>query len=282
MTDTYCVIGDPVAHSLSPAMHNAAFKALGIDAIYERRLVSPADLARAIADMRDSGVRGINVTVPHKEAVMQHVDEVEPAARAIGAVNTLVRDGHRWIGCNTDAAGLASSLREAGVELQGARVVILGAGGAARAAIVGLGQAGAETITVAARSIDRAKGLARELTRASDTMVHGEDMGFGLTHALTTATLLVQATSATLASDPNAQAFADSIPIEALPGDATVIDLVYKPLTTTVMRRAEQCGLHTVDGLGMLLHQGALAFERWTGQKPPLPVMRAALIAAIG
>lgn len=282
MTARYFVLGDPIAHSLSPAMHNAAFKALAIDAVYDKRLVTPAELRSVVAEIRAQGIAGVNLTVPHKEAVMALLDEVEPAARAIGAVNTIVREGDRLIGCNTDAEGLAASLREAKVELAGARVVILGAGGAARAAIVGLGQAGAANLVIAARREERASALATELSAAARTHVSGTDMNAGLRNALSNATLLVQASSATLHGNPDAQAFADSIPIEALPSDATVIDLVYRPLNTTLMERAQARGLKTVDGLGMLLHQGAVAWSRWTGRDAPVDVMRRALLEALG
>lgn len=284
MTAKYCIFGFPVEHSLSPAMHNAAFKALGIDATYTRRAVAPDALSAALKSFVRDGFSGANVTVPHKEAVMALLDEVDPAARAIGAVNTIVREGSRLRGCNTDAQGLAESLREASVSLQGARVVVLGAGGAARAAVVGLGQAGATSVVIAARRADRAQALAAELREVATTHVTGTDMSDGLREALSRATLLVQATSATLASDPsdpNAQAFADSVPVDVMPSDATVVDLVYKPRVTTLMQRAQDRGLHTVDGLGMLLHQGAVAFSLWTKQRAPIDVMRAALLSQL-
>jgi len=281
VTGQYCIFGFPVEHSLSPAMHNAAFKALGIDATYAKRAVAPDTLAAALKSFVADGFSGANVTVPHKEAVMALLDEVEPAARAIGAVNTIVREGDLLRGCNTDARGLAESLREASVSLQGARVVVLGAGGAARAAVVGLGQAGATSVVIAARRADRASALAAELREVATTHVRGTDMNEGLREALSKATLLVQATSATLASDPNAGAFAESIPVEVMPSDATVIDLVYKPRVTTLIQRAQHRGLRTVDGLGMLLHQGALAFSLWTKQPAPIDVMRAALLSQL-
>jgi shikimate dehydrogenase len=282
VTARFCVIGDPVEHSLSPAMHNAAFNALGIDAVYDKRLVEPAQLVDAVAELRALQIAGFNVTVPHKETIMALLDHVEPAARAIGAVNTVVREGDRLIGCNTDAEGLAASLREARVELKSAHVVIVGAGGAARAAVVGLGRAGASTIVIAARRADRAEALARELREAAGVPAVGVDMRKGLRASLATATLLVQATTATLNNNAGADAFADSIPLGMMPLHATVIDLVYRPLRTTLLERASKNGLRTVDGLGMLLHQGAVAFSRWTGQPAPLDVMRQALIAAIG
>lgn len=282
MTARYCVIGDPVEHSLSPAMHNAAFNALGIDAHYEKRLVKSSQLADAVAEIRALGIAGFNVTVPHKETIMAFLDHVESAARAIGAVNTVVGDGDRLIGCNTDAEGLAASLLEANVTLKAAHVVILGAGGAARAAVVGLGRAGASTIAIAARRLDRAEALARELRDAAGVPAIGIDMQERLRASLSTATLLVQATSATLNGNLDARAFADSIPLDVMPRHATVIDLVYRPRSTSLLQRADTMGLHTVDGLGMLLHQGAVAFSRWTGRPAPIDVMRNALVAALG
>ena len=282
MTARYCIFGFPVEHSLSPAMHNAAFQALGLDATYIKRAVAPEALADALKSFVSDGFSGANVTVPHKEAVMALLDEVDPSARAIGAVNTIVREGDRLRGCNTDAPGLAASLRESAVELKDARVVVVGAGGAARATVVGLGQAGAASIVIAARRADRAQALASELREASGTEVAGTDMTDGLRDALSRATLLVQATSATLASDPNAAAFAASIPVEVMPSDATVIDLVYKPRVTTLMQRAEDRGLRNVDGLGMLLHQARPGFKAWFGVDPEVtPDLHAAIAATI-
>lgn len=270
------IFGWPVAHSKSPQMHESAARALGIELRYERFEVSPEGLAEAIVAKHEAQIDGYNLTVPHKEAIMSLIDEVAPAAKAIGAVNTVVRSDGRYVGYNTDAPGFVRSLEEAGVQPAGARVVVLGAGGAARAAVVGLASAGAAEIRVLSRRPEQSRALSESL---------GAEVGCRLVTAplgepkssFEDATLLVQATSATLESNPGAEAFAQSLPIEGLPNDAAVIDMVYKPLETSLLRLARERGLKTIDGLGMLLHQGAIAFEMWTGEKPPLNVMRAAL-----
>jgi len=278
VTAIYGVLGWPVAHSRSPAMHNAAFAALGLDALYVPLAVPPARLPAAIAALRALDVAGANATLPHKAALLALLDEVEPAARVIGAVNTIVRDGARLIGANTDAEGLARSLQHASVVLAGARALVLGTGGAARAALVGLAGAGAERIWIAGRRPAHAQQLALELrAHCAPCALDACDLAALPPAALAACDLLVQATSATLGDGVDAQAFAASIPLDALRAEAVVCDLVYKPLHTALMQRASTRGLRTVDGLGMLLHQGALAFERWTGQPAPLAVMRSAL-----
>lgn len=270
------IFGWPVAHSKSPEMHESAARALGIALRYERFEVAPEGLAEAIRAQHAAGIDGYNLTVPHKVAIISLIDEVTPTARAIGAVNTVVRRDERYLGDNTDARGLVRSLEEAGVELSAARVVVLGAGGAARAAVVGLAQAGASEIRVLSRRPEQSDALCRSLADAVGCNLEAAPLGEAGRH-FRGASLLVQATSATLESNPGAQAFADSLPIEALPDGAAVVDMVYKPLRTTLLARAEERGLQVVDGLGMLLHQGALAFEMWTGMEPPLDVMRSAL-----
>lgn len=281
MSATYGILGWPVEHSRSPAMHNAAFRAHGLEANYVCFPVHPDDVAAAVRGLKALGVRGANVTVPHKEAVIPYLDAVSPEARAMGAVNTIVREVDRLIGHNTDAPGLARSLDDAGVELADARVLVIGAGGAARAAVVGLAQRGASRITVAARRFEQAAALVTELTQVCTpcplfALVLDER---AMAEELAETSLLVQSTSATLASAPDAVGFAASLAIERLPARATVVDLVYRPRVTAVLARARERGLRTVDGLGMLLHQGALAFELWTHLPAPLAVMREALEA---
>jgi shikimate dehydrogenase len=280
MSATYGILGWPVEHSRSPAMHNAAFKAKGIDAVYVRFPVHPDHVGEAVRGLRALGIRGANVTVPHKEAVIPFLDDLSKDARAMGAVNTIVLEREQLIGHNTDAPGLARSLEEAKVQLDGARVVVLGAGGAARAAVVGLSQRGASHVVIAARRKAQAAQLAEQLAPACRCPV--EALGFErepLAEAFREATLVVQSTSATLATAPDALAFAAALPLDVLRRDATVVDLVYKPRETAVLSRAKSCGVRTVDGLGMLLHQGALAFELWTHLHAPLPVMLSVLEA---
>lgn len=278
MTELYGIFGWPVAHSRSPAMHNAAFAHLGRDAVYVPFAVAPERLEQALGGVVALGVSGLNVTLPHKARVIPLLWHVEPDAVAIGAVNTILRDGDRLIGANTDAAGLARSLSVVGVPLAGARVVVLGAGGAARAAVVGLARAGAERVVVAARKPERAEALVASLSAAvPEALLAHADLGEELSRWLPDSTLLVQSTSATLESSPDAEAFAAALPLDRLPETAVVCDLVYQPRVTAVLARASARGLSTVDGLGMLLYQGALAFERWTGEAAPVGVMRAAL-----
>ena len=279
MTATYGILGWPVEHSRSPAMQNAAFRAVGLDGNYVCFSVHPDDVADAVRGLKALGVRGANVTVPHKEAVIRWLDEVTPEARAIGAVNTIVRSLDRLVGHNTDAPGLARSLDEAGVGLEGARVVVLGAGGAARAAVVGLAGRGARSIVVAARRSEQAEQLKVDLAHVCGgcDLTTSDLSREALASYFRDADLLVQSTSATLANAPDAVGFAAELAIEALPAGASVLDLVYRPRETTVLARARERGLKTVDGLGMLLHQGALAFELWTHMPAPVGVMRQVL-----
>ena len=275
------VIGWPVEHSRSPAIHTAALEALGEDATYLAFAVPPVELSIAIEGLRTLGALGANVTIPHKEHVLPLLDDVEDTARAVGAVNTIVRDGIRLVGANTDAEGLTRALTEAGVALDGRRALVLGAGGAARAAVVGLANAGVSEIIVAARRPPRAERLAQEL-RAGRRPVRALDLNDGraLSELATNIDLVVQATSATLEGAADPDGFASSLPFDALPDHAAVVDLVYAPRETAVLARARARGLVAVDGLGMLVWQAALALERWLGRPAPIEVMRAAAIAA--
>ena len=270
------IFGWPVAHSKSPQMHESAARALGIDLQYERFEVPPEELAEAVRSKHEARIDGYNLTLPHKEAILKLIDEVDPAAHAIGAVNTVVRKKSRYLGHNTDAPGLVRSLEEAGVDVANSRVLVLGAGGAARAAVVGLANAGADRITVLSRRPEQGGALTESLAAHVGCTLQAARLGAAEAH-FEAATLLVQATSATLESNPRAAEFAASLPMGALPLEAAVVDMVYKPLKTPVLARAEELGLKVVDGLGMLLHQGAIAFKMWTGFEPPLDVMRSAL-----
>jgi len=270
------IFGWPLGHSKSPQMYESAARALGVALRYERFAVPPVDLRKAVTRQHELAIDGYNVTVPHKEAILDLIDEVTGAAQKIGAVNTVVKTEGRYVGHNTDALGLVRSLQEAGVPLRNARVVVVGAGGAARAAVVGLADAGAERIVVLSRRPEQSDALAKCLADHVGSDLEAAALSDASSH-FANATLLVQATSATLESNPGALSFAGSLPIDALPRDAIVVDLVYKPRRTSVLARAEDRGLSVVDGLGMLLHQGAIAFEIWTGLEPPIDVMRSAL-----
>lgn len=272
------IFGWPVGHSKSPEMHLAAAKALGIAMTYERFAVPPDELVSAVEEKRKEGIRGFNVTLPHKESIIDLLDEVDSRALAIGAVNTVIHEAGYLVGHNTDAPGLVRSLEEAGVSLKDASVVIIGAGGAARAAAVGLADVGAASIQMLARRPDQAEAVCKAISPHLLCEIRAASLDEAK-RAFSNASILVQATSATLADNPSAESFADSLPFDKLPEGATVVDLVYDPRETAVLRKARTQGLKVVDGLGMLLHQGALAFEYWTGRMPPLDVMRYALEA---
>lgn len=281
MTRRFAVIGDPIAHSRSPVMHEAAFRALGIDATYERVRVRPGELATFIARAEAEGYQGLNVTLPHKSAVIALLSEITPSAARIGAVNTITVRGGALHGDNTDGEGLVRSLEDGGFEARGTRVVVLGAGGAARAAVVGLSEAGAAEVLVAARRSSAASKLAEALAAHAPAPISGH--GFDdLPGLFAGADLLIQATSATLQSSDSSSdvaiSFAESLPWDALPSSATVTDLVYQPLETTVLQAARARGHRAIDGLGMLVHQGALAFEAWLGVAAPVSAMRSALL----
>ena len=273
------LIGWPVEHSLSPAMHNAAFQALGLGWRYELLPVPPGQLGAALADLSAGDFGGANVTVPHKSAVVAYLDEIDAAAQAIGAVNTIAVQGNRLLGHNTDAAGFVEALREEGLEPSGRRALLLGAGGAARAVAFALAQAGC-AVAIYNRTMVRAAELAHDMQdlglRAPVAWVPGEAALEELD--LARFDLLVNATTAGMWPNCEDTPWPEAL---ALPSHGTVFDLVYNPLETRLLRQAHLAGARTIDGLGMLVWQGALAFELWTGQKPPADLMRAAALEAL-
>jgi shikimate dehydrogenase len=281
-TRVYAILGDPVAHSLSPAMQNAAFAAAGLDAIYVPFRVASAELATAVAGLRAAGVAGWNVTVPHKESMVSLVDELRPRARVCGAVNTVVRTRRGLVGDNTDGAGFVAALAEARRSPRGIAVLLIGAGGSARGVAHALVAAGAAHVVIANRTRARAAALAAALGTRKATAA-GLELLRERT-ALAHFELIVNSTSTGLASLPHGRAPADALrglPFEATRPDALCCDLVYGSRPSAFLRRARRAGRPTMDGAGMLLHQGALAFELWTGRPAPLAVMRRALRRAL-
>lgn len=256
----FALIGDPVDHSLSPAMHEAGFRALGLDATYERRRVARGDVQAAIVRLWDEGFAGFNVTVPHKLEVMASLARIDAKARSVGAVNTVVRRADGWHGTNTDADGFVRSLPESRPFYS--RALVLGAGGAARAVVYGLAQAGVEVQVSARRS------------GAADSL---REVGAGVTSwpPVLDAPLVVNATSA---SWHHGDAFVQSLSWK--PTQGLFVDLAYG-MPLAFLEQAKEHGATALDGLGMLVHQGALAFELWTGQEAPVDVMRGALIDAL-
>lgn len=287
MTSRAVLLAHPAGHSLSPAMQNAAFDALGIDARYEAWDVPPDELASAVGHLRHEGVLGANVTVPHKAAVVAHLDAVAPVAGAIGAVNVIRRDGARLLGENSDAEGFSRSLRESGVALTGRRVALLGAGGAAHAVAWAAVNAGADALWIVNRTPERAQRLAARLAeRLAGAYARCDVRVLDRAEGAVAADVWVNATSLGMRRDgvdPDERPVPASVlrAVGARGGDAVAVDLVYRPRTTPFLEDASSSGLRTVDGSGMLLHQGAVAFEAWTGRPAPLSAMRSALDAAL-
>lgn len=261
------VIGWPVRHSRSPAIHNAAFRAAGLDWIYLALPVAPGEAAAAVTGMRALGIDGLSVTMPHKAAVAACADRLDGDAVALGAVNCLARDGDALVGHNTDGGGFLDSLRlDEGIDPSGMRCVVLGAGGAARAVVRALAGAGASEVAVLNRRPDPA-GVAARLAGGRGVV--------GIPTHLRTADLVVHATPVGMDGDPDLP----FDPSECRDG-AVVCDLVYHPLVTPLLAASQALGHRTVGGLGMLVHQAARAFELWTGTAAPVEAMRRAAGAA--
>ncbi|MDJ0853281.1 MAG: shikimate dehydrogenase [Myxococcota bacterium] len=258
------VVLHPAGHTRSPAMHNAAFRALGLDAAYLAFDVPSEQLAAAVAGARALAVRQLAVSLPHKEAVMALLDEVDDTARRIGAVNTITRRDGRLCGSNTDWTGAVRAL-ERETELAGRRAVVLGAGGSARAVVFGLREKGAR-ITVLNRTASRAEALAADLS--------ADAAGPLAALADTPHEVLVNTTSVGLRSD------ASPVPADAIAPDSVVMDAVYDPEETRLLRDAARRGARTVPGKWMLVHQAAEQLRLWTDREAPLDVMAAAFDAA--
>lgn len=271
------IIGRPVAHSLSPLMHNRAFSHLGFDWAYVPFEVADDELGPAVLGLKALSVRGVNVTIPHKTAVLPFVDALTPAAAAVGAVNTIINRSGRLVGDNTDGIGFVRSLTaEADFDPTGARVLVLGAGGAARAIAVELARAGAAHIGIANRTAARARAVAEAVVQqGADAVPLDLDPG-GIAPEMRAADLLVQTTPLGLDRDT-------SLPVDAelLQPPLLVADVVYTPLETPLLRAARERGCKILPGWGMLLYQGVASFERWTDAAAPVEVMREALLAAL-
>ncbi len=266
------LIGTPIEHSLSPAIHQAAFDAAGVDWNYHAFDVAAGDGAAAVTAMRVLGIRGLSVTMPHKHDVAAAVDRLDPAAQALQSVNTVSWDGDELVGSSTDGVGFVASLAEAGVDVAGAVIAVIGAGGAARSVIDALGRAGAGTILVVNRTRDRAESAATLAGVASVAALSD----------ISRADIVVNASSVGMGADPASHAAGD-LPCEVvlLHDEQVVADLVYHPLQTPWLRCAGELGAQTVDGLGMLIHQAALQQLAWLGERADTDVMRRAAEAAL-
>jgi shikimate dehydrogenase len=271
-----CLLGHPVAHSLSPALHNAAFAALGIDAHYEARDVAPSDVdvASAVQALRHADCYGANVTAPHKQAVVPFMDELSDEVRALGVLNTIVNTGGRLGGMNTDARGFGRWMREVGIDAHGANALVLGAGGAARAVVWALGDAGAARIVVLNRTLARAD----ELVGALEPHVKCTPLEAGPLEAASAPGSSGRAWDIVLnATSLGHHGQAPVVHPSCYSPASVAIELAYNPPVTEFMTSAREAGARAENGLGMLLHQAALSFECWTGESPPLAVLEAAL-----
>jgi shikimate dehydrogenase len=269
------VIGDPIRHSLSPTIFNAAFEATGLDWAYLAFQVPEGAAGLAMGGMRSFGLEGLSVTMPHKAAVIDGLDELSDDASALGAVNCIVRVGSQLAGHNTDGAGFVDSLRiDEGVEVDGLRVAVLGAGGAGRAVARAVAQAGAREVIVVNRSAAPAERAAELAGSVGRTGTPEEASG---------ADLLVNATPLGMGVVVTTDGEQEPLPIEAslLGAGQVVVDLVYHPAVTPLLAAAREQGLRTVNGLGMLIHQAAHAFRLWTNEEPPLEVMSAAALGSL-
>ena len=275
------MIGDPVRHSLSPILHNAAFAALGLDWVYVALPVEAGAGAAAVAGMVALGIDGLNVTMPHKGAAAEAVDRCTDVAARLGAVNTVVRSPSGLLGASTDGDGFVQSLRvDEGFDPAGARCLVVGAGGAARAVVLALAEAGAAQVVVVARRAPAAEAAAAlagptgrvgtaEEADGCDLVVNATPLGMG--------PAVVELPVAGAVPQPVDL----PVPARYLGPGQVVVDLVYHPIRTPFVEAAKQRGAVGVNGLGMLIHQAALSFRLWTGEDPPLEVLSAAAVAEL-
>jgi shikimate dehydrogenase len=268
------VIGNPVEHSLSPAIHNAAFQKLGLNFVYLAFRVEA--IGDAIKGLRALGnFCGASVTIPHKVAAVSFLDSVEPMARHIGAINTIVAEGGALTGYNTDATGALRALREGGVSLKGQRVVMIGSGGAARAIAFALGiEAGVDRLTILGIDERERAALARDLESKTEIIVQESPLDEGiLRKVLPDTQVLIHCTP--MGMSPKVHE--TSVPATLLHAGLTVMDIVYNPRDTRLLKDAKGVGCRTISGIEMFLHQAAAQFELWTNQAAPTDVMRAVL-----
>lgn len=273
MKKLYGIIGDPVRQSLSPQMHNQEFEKLGINAYYHPFRITEEDLSAGIRGMKVLGVQGFNVTVPHKVAVMPLLDEIDPLAQKIGAVNTVVRQNDKFVGHNTDGLGFVRALQMAWKEdLADEQALIIGAGGAAQAIYFSLLSAGVKHVDVCNRTVEKAEQMTKSNAGSRSLSLEGAEKEMG------NYSLVIQTTSIGMAST----AGKSPVSLDRLTAGSFVSDIIYNPGQTAFLKQAAQKGAKTQNGVGMLVHQGVLAFEKWTGAIPDVKRMTEVVMAHIG
>ncbi len=268
------VIGDPVRHSLSPVLYNAAFESTGIDWVYVALEVPRGSGAHAVRSMRTLGISGLSVTMPHKFDVIESCDELTPEAAALSSVNHLRVEDGKIIGDSTDGAGFLRSLADANVDVAGMKVLLLGAGGAARAVAAALSQSGA-SVTCAARNATTATEVAQICGGATAEFESAADL-------VADHDMIVNATSIGMQVDGSSGSRVSPVRAETLRKDLVVVDLVYHPVETELLGSARAVRAVVVDGLGMLIHQAGIQFEHWTGVNAPIAIMRSAALMYLG
>ncbi len=273
-TKVFGVIGDPIEHSLSPVMQNAAFAVSELDCVFLAFNVKSAELEKAMDGMRALGIQGFNVTMPHKTAILSFLDEVDPTAKSLNAVNTVKNENGKLFGFNTDGAGALAALRENGVDPKGKRVMLLGAGGAARAIAFALAEQ-ADELSILNRTLQPAVELTNLVHQKFNSKVFAYALSpLTIRANVADADLLINATS--VGMKPNASK--TLVAPKWLKPDLAVMDIVYDPLETKLAKNAKAAGAKMVSGVEMLIYQGAASFEIWTGRKAPVEVMRKAAL----
>ncbi len=271
------LLGSPVAHSISPLMHNEAFRILGLDYVYLCFDVNEDTLPAAVEGLKTCGIRGFNLTMPNKNKIIELLDELSPEAQLIGAVNTVLNDNGRLIGYNTDGYGFMQSVRDAGHDVKGKAVTVMGIGGASMAICAQAALDGASTLSIFARSSsrywDRAQKFAEDLNAKTNckTCIYDNDDQNALKEALAQSYLLINATSVGMTPHTEDSIIKDTSFFH--PG-LVVADVIYEPKETRLLREAKAAGCQTFNGMYMLLHQGAKAFQIWTGKEMPVSLIK--------
>jgi len=274
-----CLIGHPVDKSLSPIMHNEAFRAKGLDYVYLAFDVDDLYLKEAVEGLRALKVKGFNVTMPYKVAILNLLDKINEDASLVGAVNTVVNDKDKLIGYNTDVDGIISALESKVNSLKGLKALLIGAGGAARACIVALVSKGCNEIIIMNRTFDNAKQMAEDLSKKLSMNYNLEKLNIdSLKKAISSVDIIINTTP--IGTYPNLDE--SVIPQELIRKDLIVFDVVYNPKKTKLIRDAEKMGARTIPGYEMFIGQGASSFKLWTGIDAPIDIMRRAVLKALG
>ena len=271
----YVVIGDPIKHSMSPAMHNDLFQFYGLNATYESYHIKKGMLKSGLLTLRDMKVDGFNVTVPHKMDIIPYLDELDPLSEAIGAVNTVVHENEKWVGYNTDGQGYLQALNQEISELKEQKVLIIGAGGAARGIYFTLAHYGVKWIDICNRTLEKAKSLKDECPFSVHTNILSIPEA---EKSLGDYSLVIQTTS--IGMSPNIEA--SPINLENLRSNSFVSDIIYNPLETRLLTMAKEKGAKIQNGIDMFVFQGALAFEKWQGIFPDTERMRESVLRQLG